>query len=527
MGGMRLGQFIDANRDSILGEWEAFARTVLPAAEAMDVAALRDHAEEMLRAIVEDMRSFQGAEEQGAKSRGERPVNAPEVTRVAHEHAKARFADLFSQNQLVSEYRALRASVIKLWTHQMGTADRAALDELTRFNEAIDQALTESVVAFASSVEHTLRMAEHRKDEFLATLAHELRNPLAPIRAAARIAKSPSATDAQLQWSHDVIDRQVQYMARLLDDLLDVSRITRGKLELRMEPVELAAIIDLALETAQPMIDLRSHRLTVRLPKEAVHLYADTLRLAQVFSNILINAAKYSQPNGRIDLSALVEESVVIIKVRDSGIGIAPEDLPRIFDMFSQATPALDRADTGLGIGLALVKGLVELHGGTVMAHSEGLGRGGSEFTVRIPIAQAAKAHATRAGKRPRATERQKPRRIVVADDNHDAVESLAMLLQFDGHEVSSARDGEHAFEVAAAVRPEVMLLDIGMPRMNGYDLARRIRAQPWGSQVKLIAITGWGQAEDVRHAKAAGFDHHLTKPISHDEVQSLLREVL
>jgi signal transduction histidine kinase len=522
---MSLSRFIDANHDSILAEWEAFARTILPAAGGMDVTALRDHAEQMLRAIVEDMESFQTTENQGEKSKGRRADTAPAVTRVAREHANGRFADLFTQNQLVSEYRALRASVIRLWTDQMGMADRAALDGLTRFNEAIDQSLTEAIAAFASSVEHALRMADHRKNEFLATLAHELRNPLAPIRAAARIAKSPSATAAQLQWSHDVIDRQVHYMARLLDDLLDVSRITRGKLELRMEAVELAAIIDNALETARPIIDSRSHRLTVTLPKKEVHLYADTIRLAQVFSNILINAAKYSEPNGRIDLSAFVEGSVVVIKVRDSGIGIAPELLPRVFDMFAQATPARDRADGGLGIGLALVKGLVEGHRGSVQAHSEGLG-GGSEFTVRLPITQSAKAHAMRAG-RQRAESPQKPRRIVVADDNRDAVESLAMLLEFDGHDVLSARDGEEAFEVAAAARPEVMLLDVGMPKMNGYELAKRIRAEPWGSQVKLIAITGWGQEEDVRKAKAAGFDHHLTKPINHDEVQALLSELL
>lgn len=236
-----------------------------------------------------------------------------------------------------------------------------------------------------------LRAADQRKDEFLATLAHELRNPLAPIRAAASIARSPNVTEAQLRWSHDVIERQVQQMALLLDDLLDVSRITQGKLVLRRELVELAAVIDTAVETARPLIETRNHRLTVTLPEEVVNLDADALRLAQVFANILMNAAKYSEPHGRIDLSVSVEESIVLVKVRDSGIGIDPEMLPRVFGMFSQAATSLDRADGGLGIGLALVKGLVELHGGSIEARSEGLGRG-SEFIVRIPIARPGKA---------------------------------------------------------------------------------------------------------------------------------------
>jgi len=367
-----------------------------------------------------------------------------------------------------------------------------------------------------------LRRADQRKDEFLATLAHELRNPLAPIRAAASIAKSPYVTEAQLRWSHDVIERQVQHMALLLDDLLDVSRITQGKLEVRRETVELVAIIDTAVETARPLIDMRGHRLTVALPEQAVHLNADALRLAQVFANILTNAAKYTEPNGRIDLTASVDGSTVLVKVRDSGIGIAPEMLPRVFDMFSQATTALDRAEGGLGIGLALVKGLVDLHGGSIEVRSDGLGRG-SEFIVSLPVAQAPRSHAMASDKKDQPDPLQQPRRIVVADDNRDAVASLKLLLDLDGHEVLAAHDGEQVLELAASARPEVILLDIGMPKMNGYEVAKRIRAQPWGREIKLIAVTGWGQVEDVERARAAGFDHHLTKPIEHDHVRLLL----
>ncbi len=384
---MRLWQFIDSNREPILAEWESFARTMLPAAASMDVTALRDHAESMLQAIANDMRADESEEERTEKSKGQRPDSAPAVTQAAREHAKGRFADLFSMNQLVAEYRALRASVTRLWTTRMDAADRAALDELTRFNASIDQALGVSIAEYSSAVERALRVHDRRKDEFLAILAHELRNPLAPISVAARIAKSPEVTDAQLRWSHDVIDRQVQQMARLLDDLMDVSRITAGKLELRIAPVDLAAIIDMALETASPFLDARGHRLSVALPKNAVHLEADALRLAQVFANLLINAAKYSEPNGQIDLSACVDGSFVVVRVRDSGIGIEPAMLGRIFEMFSQATTTLNRAQGGLGIGLAVGKGLVELHGGSITALSEGLGRG-SEFIVRLPTAQ-------------------------------------------------------------------------------------------------------------------------------------------
>jgi signal transduction histidine kinase len=523
---MRLVEFIKSNVEPILAEFEAFASTMLPAAANMTIAELRNDAEKILWAVVEDMETPQSSQEQSEKSKGLRTDSASAVQQAARAHALSRLTDLFSQNQLVAEYRALRASVIKLWTQHISVADRSALDELTRFNEAIDQALGASVGAFAAGVEQRLRKADRRKDEFLATLAHELRNPLAPITIAARIANSPGASAKQLQWSHDVVERQVHNMARLLDDLLDVSRITQGKLELRTAEVELAAIIDNAVETARPIIEARGHRLTVTLPEKPVHLVADALRLAQIFANILINAAKFTERNGQIDLSVRVEESFAVIGIRDYGFGIEPHMLQRVFEMFSQGTSALNRAERGLGIGLAVAKGLVELHGGSIEARSEGLGRG-SEFIVRIPVAEPEKTQTLKSDITDGLDSRQKPRRIVIADDNPDTAAAIKMMLELDGHEVLDARDGEQAFEVAASTQPEVMLLDIGMPKMNGYEVAKKVRAAPWGAPIKLIAISGWGKPEDVRRATAAGFDDHLTKPIDYSELESLLRSLV
>jgi PAS domain S-box-containing protein len=372
--------------------------------------------------------------------------------------------------------------------------------------------------------EVALREADRRKDEFLATLAHELRNPLAPIRQAVRIARSPHVTEPQLRWSHEVIERQATHMSLLLGDLLDAARVTQGKLELRKERVELAAIIDTAIETARPLIDARRQHLDIELPPQTVHLFVDALRLAQVVANLLTNAAKYSHPEGRIDLSATLENDGVVFRVCDAGIGIEQTMLTRVFDMFSQATSALDRSEGGLGIGLAIVKGIVELHGGNVEARSEGQGRG-SEFIVRLPhtLEHHAMESNVSAGI---GNEQAGPvLSIVIADDNRDSAESLKMLLEIDGHSIQTAHDGARAFELIERVRPRVALLDIGMPKLNGYEVATKIRAQPWGTQITLVAFTGWGQSQDRERALAAGFDHHLTKPVDYDAVRSLLQQ--
>ena len=370
--------------------------------------------------------------------------------------------------------------------------------------------------------EQALRDADRKKDEFLATLAHELRNPLAPIRNAAQILTAKGPPVPELQWARGVIDRQLQLMARLLEDLLDVSRISRNKLELRPERVELAAVVEAAVETSRPVVDAGRHALSVALPPEPIRLEADPVRLAQVFANLLNNAAKYTEEGGRIWLTAERQGSDVVVSVRDSGIGIATEMLPRVFEIFSQAKPALVRSQGGLGIGLSLVKGLVELHGGRIEAKSGGPGRG-SEFVVRLPVAAATP---TREPAWPGDDDGQPPgpkRRVLIVDDNRDSADSLAMLLQIKGHEVGTAYDGERAVEVAGALRPEVVLLDIGMPKLNGYDACRHIRAQPWGKGMFLIALTGWGQEEDRRRTEAAGFNHHIVKPVDPAVLMELL----
>ena len=359
--------------------------------------------------------------------------------------------------------------------------------------------------------ERTLQEADRRKDEFLATLAHELRNPLAPIRQASAVSRLPQATEAQKRWSHEVIERQVRHMALLLDDLLDVSRITRGRLALRRGTNALGEMIDAAVETARPLVDSRQHELEVVLPQASILMQADPLRVSQIVANLLTNAAKYTDPHGRIRLLAALDADDVVIEVSDNGIGIAAESLPAVFDMFTQLRGSDDRAG-GLGIGLALTKGLVELHGGTISVRSEGGGRG-SVFTVRLPRGDTPEPlPAPTDGLEPRAA--RPARRILVADDNRDAAESLAALLELEGHDVTLAYDGADALLAYERVRPQICLLDIGMPHRTGNEVASEIRSREDGRAPTLVAITGWGQDADRSQALAAGFDHHMTKPV-------------
>jgi PAS domain S-box-containing protein len=361
------------------------------------------------------------------------------------------------------------------------------------------------------AAERALLEADRRKDEFLATLAHELRNPLAPIRQAAKLARAPAATESQVHWAHDVIERQVQNMARLLDDLLDVSRITRGTMEIRKERVELQAVVDAAIEIARPVIEARQHALSVEVPPHT-KLYADPLRLAQVIANLLTNAAKYTNPHGQIRVTGQRDGGELVLKVSDTGVGINAEMLPRIFEMFVQVKSVLDKSEGGLGIGLALARGLAQLHGGSLEAHSAGLGSG-STFTLRLPLEQAASAVASDDISTAVAT-RGPARRILVADDNVDSADSLAMLLRLHGHQVEVVHDGVEALHRLEEFRPQFALIDIGMPGINGYEVARRTRAEQWGAAIQLIALTGWGQEQDRREALAAGFDHHWVKPV-------------
>jgi PAS domain S-box-containing protein len=373
--------------------------------------------------------------------------------------------------------------------------------------------------------EAALKRADRQKDEFLATLAHELRNPLAPIRNAVQVLHLQGSDQNDLQWAKDVIDRQSQHLTRLVDDLLDISRITADKLELRMESVKLEDVVKGAVETSGPLIKQCGHELILALPSDPVVLTADLTRLSQVLSNLLNNAAKYTEPGGTITLSAERQGGELVVSVRDNGMGIPAEMLPYVFDLFAQVDRHLDRSQGGLGIGLRLVKRLAEMHGGSIEALSAGTGKG-SNFIVKLPLQSdptpLAKANPETLDKPLTAA-----LRIVIVDDNKDSVESLRILLQRMGHTIRVAYDGVEGIAIVEEFRPDVVLLDIGMPKLNGYETCRRIRAQDWGKQTVLIAQTGWGQDEDRRRTDEAGFDHHLVKPVSPTALKELLAQIM
>jgi PAS domain S-box-containing protein len=366
--------------------------------------------------------------------------------------------------------------------------------------------------------QEALEQADRRKDQFIATLAHELRNPLAPIRAAVAILGRETAAEADRAWSRDVIERQVAHMGRLVDDLLDSARISSGKLLLRRQRVELAVVAAVALETSRPAIDAAGHRLVTRLPPAPVVVDADPARLAQVLSNLLDNAAKYTPPHGSIELSIEQDGAEALIAVTDNGMGFPPDLARQLFEPFAQWAPA-QHAAAGLGIGLALVRGIVELHGGTASASSAGPGRG-SRFEVRLPLAAAAPAAAPPA---PDAPPMAPPGvRVLVADDNRDAADTLCRILSLYGYEVRAAYDGSAALEVCESFQPHAAVLDIGMPGRSGYDVARVLRERR-GSGLRLVALSGWGSETDVQRARDAGFDHHLTKPVDPAQLNEVL----
>lgn len=370
--------------------------------------------------------------------------------------------------------------------------------------------------------EEALKEADRRKDEFLAMLAHELRNPLAPIRSAIGVLQRLGPPDPTLQWARNVIERQSGHLTRLVDDLLDVSRITQGKIALQKEPIDLIAVIGRAVEASRPMIDARKQQLNVSLPDQMVRLEGDVTRLSQVISNLLNNAAKYTEDGGQIWLSAELKNGEVAFRIRDAGIGISPDFLPHVFELFTQADRSLDRSYGGLGIGLTLVRTLVQMHGGTVEAFSEGLGHG-SEFVVRLPmliqtqyVAEDGAMIQSKAG-------RPVSHRILIIDDNVDSAESLALLLQLNGHDVRFVQNGSAALTLSRTFQPKVILLDIGLPGMDGYKVARKLREQPETREAVLVALTGYGRPEDRERSKEAGFDYHLVKPVDHGAVQALV----
>jgi signal transduction histidine kinase/CheY-like chemotaxis protein len=532
---MRLSAFISQNKESIMQEWEDFARTIDPPALSMDSKALRDHAGFILDTIILDLDTAQTPQEQSEKSWGQAPqANAPSY---AQTHAAQRLASGYTILQLVSEYRALRASVLRLWAANSPTVIWSDPGDVTRFNEAVDQALAESVVRYSQLVESTideqnlaeveLRQSNQHKDDFLAMLAHELRNPLAPISAAAQLLSLSPDNEAMVRQTSEIINRQVFHLTEIVDDLLDVSRLTRGLVELHTEPLDVKLIVTSAVEQAQPLIKERYHALVLRLSSTPAFVEGDKTRLVQVLSNLLNNAAKYTPYNGEIVLALEVRADQAHLSVSDNGSGIAPSLLSHIFELFTQAERTPDRAQGGLGLGLSLVKNIIALHGGKVQAKSEGLGKG-SVFTITLPLIK--KQADTDTPKRPGevrpaelAVQGSESPWIMIVDDNRDAGQLLANLLEANGYQVLVHESAESALTDAALPGIQVFVLDIGLPEMDGFELARRLRANPATQQAVLVALTGYGQAHHRVMGKAAGFDHYYVKPIHMHQLTELL----
>jgi signal transduction histidine kinase/ActR/RegA family two-component response regulator len=441
---------------------------------------------------------------------------------VIHPEDAARVLDLLRCNlegktaKLEAECRLLTGTGDVLWF-----SVRGRVIERTPTGLAIRHVAVFEDISERRQVREQLKAIAHQKDEFIATLAHELRNPLAPIRTGLEIIKRDPQCDAAWR-ARDMMERQLLHLVRLIDDLLDISRISLGRLELKRSPITAKEIVDTAVEGSLPMIEANQHTLSLALPEEPIPINGDLTRLAQVLSNLLNNAAKYTPKKGRIELRVEKLPREVMFKVTDNGLGIPPELLESIFDMFGQVNRTLDRSQGGLGIGLALVRKIVELHHGKVYAESAGSGKGAT-FTVILP--RLSDGDATY-DKKPATTITlpELPKRVLVVDDNVDSAESLGSFLRMQAHSVKIANTPSEAFAIIAEFQPEVIFLDIGLPEMNGYEVARRIRKTPTGSAVRLVAITGWGGEQDKQNAKAAGFNAHLTKPVDLEAVQALVR---
>lgn len=435
------------------------------------------------------------------------------------------------------------AEIVRVFRHTLATGEpyifkdytqpRADIDEVESYEWEVHRILLPDgqygVVCYyyestmLRRAEQALRDSDRKKDEFLAILAHELRNPLAILRNVLEILRRGPQSDRSHRESFDTMDRQLRQMVRQIDDLLDISRISKGKIELRKERCELSQIIRQAAENALPLVRCETHEVTIQLPDEPILLHGDPVRLTQVFANLLNNACKYTEPGGFIHLTARREGDEAVVSVRDTGVGILPSQLDEIFELFAQAHQSYERAHGGLGIGLTLARRLVELHGGTIQAHSEGPGRG-SEFTVRLPTLKPATAAPD--PKSNGGVSHVTPRRILVVDDNEDSARSMAMIMKLDGHETHVAFDGISALDSARTLQPDVALLDIGLPQLNGYDVCRRLRSEPWGREMVLIALTGWGQESDRRKSQEAGFNAHLVKPVDPDDLSRMLEQL-
>jgi two-component system CheB/CheR fusion protein len=550
---MGLSAFIRENKQAIVKDWAKFAQDHIPPAKYMDSAQLRDHIEAILKFIANDLDLAQTKQEQREKSEGlDTKVDAGDST--GETHAELRFMEGFNASEITAEFRALRASITRQWEPARSRTEKD-YTEIIRFNEAIDQLLSESLSRYNEKILaeqatlknqpalneemrrrnlelnelndrlklalNTLKDNDMHKDEFLAMLAHELRNPLTPIRNALEIWRSGDVKENGEKELQMILDRQLQKMVRLVDDLLDVSRITRGMITLKKDPVDLVQLISQAVESVRPQCEERQHKISLLLPRERVFVKGDAIRLEQVVTNLLINACKYTDPGGHITVTLESEVDGTLIRVADDGVGISPELLPHIFDLFVQAERSLDRAQGGLGIGLTLVRRLVELHGGTVKAKSLGLKKG-SEFIIQLPIiSEAEVALSVTPPIEPQKASLTK--RILVIEDNADASMTTKMLLELQGHTVQTAVDGLSGIKTAQTFKPEVILLDIGLPGTDGYEVARCLRKLPETEKTLLIALSGYGQTEDRRRSKEAGCDHHLVKPVDAVKLRALI----
>lgn len=525
-----IGHVLKQDVNLVLERWSRRAVEEQPHAKRVHHGVLLDHLREFLVKLG------------GALAESEAPF-CFEHQMTAVVHGEQRWDEGWSLTEVVRDYQILRLVVLDYLEEAL---DRPlGSREVQAIGLALDEAITASVVSFVHERDEHLRQlhderaetekrsqrqleeqtlalqdADRRKNEFLAILGHELRNPLASIYTALEIQRLKATDDPEVACAREVIERQVRQLTRLVDDLLDVSRITQGKVQLQLEPVDIATIVQRAVEMAQPLFDAQKHRLSVSLSREPMWVEADAARLTQVLTNLLRNAAKYTSPGGQIKISAECHDNDVIVRVRDNGIGIAPELLPRVFEPFIQVARSLDRSDGGLGLGLTLVRSLLELHQGTIEAHSEGKGKG-SEFVVHLPAMDTVPTPAEAAPAAPEA-ERAAPRRILVVDDNRDGARTLSMLLQLDGHQVNTAHDGPAALETADAWQPDVVLLDIGLPGMDGLEVARRLRNNPQHAEVLLIAISGYGQDDDQLRSQEAGIAAHLVKPVDLAALQRL-----
>jgi PAS domain S-box-containing protein len=514
---------------------------VLTVEEDQKIGIFNPAAEQMFGLTAEDIHSvpvrrllpaWHGSDGKSRKQDGEGPRPGEQIERWETEGVRAD-GSRFPAELSVSWVEAGRR---RFWTcFARDVTDRVRAQEererLIREQAARQEAEAarerlEAVVEENSRLYRELQQVDRLKDEFLAMLAHELRNPLAPIRNALQLIELEApGQPASVKENYAIIDRQVTHLIRLVDDLLDVSRISQGKIVLQKERIDVAAVIERAVESSQPIITGRRHALSVKLPEGPLPIEGDLVRLVQVLANLLNNAAKYTPEGGRIDLLVERAGSFAVLRVKDTGVGIPPDILPRLFEPFTQSERTLDRADGGLGIGLTLVRRLAEMHGGTVMAKSEGQGKG-SEFIVRLPLADdpapppAAEGAIPAAGPAP-------SRRVLVVDDNRDSARTLTRLLRVLGHEVETAHDGPGALAQAGAFRPDVILLDIGLPGMDGYEVGRRLRASREFAPTVLIALTGYGSAEDRQQSREAGFNVHLVKPVDLESLRNLLAQPL